>query len=559
MKRTMMQAAWLALLLVGVSTMPVMAENEGLADLDEATELKVTAQSREDLAAVIGKCEAALLKGLDADNKRFAQQLLASTLFQLGGSYAEIVLGAPTFDRQWQQNRRLALSNLERAIRYDEQFGDAYYLMARLHALPGGDREVGMAAADKAVQLAGDDNQRKARALIIRGGLRGDDEKTLADFDEAIRVDPDNQDARRIRGLYYLQKGENEKAAEDFAHLVEADADNASAQAELAEALMELQKYDEAKQHIDMALELRPGFAVAYKLRAKVHLLEENLSAAVADLDDALHANPRDLSAMLMRAHVMQMQGKIKEAKEDVDRALALQPGLVQGIAMRSLLSAALDQFDDAIADMEKLARADPENVEWKLQLGSYQVAAKRPRKAVEIFTSVLQRDPENILALRGRGDALLNYGKHAEAIADYEAVLKIQPEHSGVLNNLAWTLATSPDDKLRDGRRAVKLATTACEETQYQEAHILSTLASAYAEIGDFESAVKWSTKAVEISPDELKEQLTKELESYREEKPWRELNEAEDRPEPGPFRGGELKLPGDDEGGDPFEESER
>ena len=549
MKRTMTRAAWIALLLAAVATMPVRAENEGLAELDEATALKVTAQTSDDLTAVIGKCRDALDKGLDTDNEQFARQLLASTLFQRGGLFAERVLAAPTFGRQWQRVRELAIADLERAISYDAQFGDAYYLIARLHTLPGGDKETGMAAADKAVQLAGDDQRSKARALIIRGGLRDDDEKRLADFDEAVRADPDNQDARRIRGLYYLQKGENEKAAEDFAHLVEADDDSASAHAELAEALMELGKHDEARQHIDQALELRPGYAVAYKLRAKVHLLEENLEAAIADLDDALHANPRDLSTLLMRAHVKQMAGKVKEAKEDVDRALALQPGLVQAIAMRSLLSAELDQFDEAIADMEKLARADPENVEWKLQIGSYQVAAKRPRKAVEIFTSVLERDPENILALRGRGDARLNYGKQAEAIADYEAVLKIQPEHSGVLNNLAWTLATSPDDKLRDGERAVKLATTACEETEYKQAHILSTLAAAYAEIGDFESAVQWATKAVEAAPEEIKEQVAKELESYRQQKPWREVHDAEDAPEPGPFRGGELKLPDGEE----------
>jgi tetratricopeptide (TPR) repeat protein len=124
-----------------------------------------------------------------------------------------------------------------------------------------------------------------------------------------------------------------------------------------------------------------------------------------------------------------------------------------------------------------------------------------------------------------------LNYGKQAEAIADYEAVLKIQPEHSGVLNNLAWTLATSPDDKLRDGERAVKLATTACEETEFKQAHILSTLAAAYAEIGDFESAVQWATKAVEAAPEGIK------------------VHDAEDAPEPGPFRGGELKLPDGEE----------
>ena len=52
--------------------------------------------------------------------------------------------------------------------------------------------------------------------------------------------------------------------------------------------------------------------------------------------------------------------------------------------------------------------------------------------------------------------------------------------------------LATSPDDKLRDGARAVKLATKAAEASGYETPHILSTLAAAYAETGDFENAAE-------------------------------------------------------------------
>ena len=93
-----------------------------------------------------------------------------------------------------------------------------------------------------------------------------------------------------------------------------------------------------------------------------------------------------------------------------------------------------------------------------------------------------------------------MSLGKQAEAIADYEAALKLEPKNSGVLNNLAWVLATSPDDKLRNGKRAIELAKQACEVTEYKQAHILSTLAAGYAETGDFDTAINWSKKAVEL-----------------------------------------------------------
>ena len=59
---------------------------------------------------------------------------------------------------------------------------------------------------------------------------------------------------------------------------------------------------------------------------------------------------------------------------------------------------------------------------------------------------------------------------------------------------------------------------------TKYEEAHILSTLAAGYAEMGDFTSAVHWSEEAVAVGRASQKEQLAKELQSYHDKKPWRE-----------------------------------
>jgi tetratricopeptide (TPR) repeat protein len=138
--------------------------------------------------------------------------------------------------------------------------------------------------------------------------------------------------------------------------------------------------------------------------------------------------------------------------------------------------------------------------------------------------------------ALSSRGDALLSVGKHAEAVKDYEETLKLEPDDTHVLNNYAWVLATSPDDGVRNADRSIELGRKACELTKYEKAHILSTLAAGYAEKGDWENAVKWSSKAVELggAEAEVSDQLRKELESYKEKKPWREKQEIEENTKP-------------------------
>ena len=64
-------------------------------------------------------------------------------------------------------------------------------------------------------------------------------------------------------------------------------------------------------------------------------------------------------------------------------------------------------------------------------------------------------------------------------------------------MNHLAWALAVSPDDRLRNGAEAVRWAERACELTQYGQPVFVTTLAAAYAEAGRFNDATATAQKA--------------------------------------------------------------
>src|SRR5262249_42559560 len=80
----------------------------------------------------------------------------------------------------------------------------------------------------------------------------------------------------------------------------------------------------------------------------------------------------------------------------------------------------------------------------------------------------------------------------YAKVLAFFDKILETDPENVWALDGRAWFLATSPDARVRDGPRAVASATRACELTGWTDPVTLDTLAAAYAEVGDFDRAVR-------------------------------------------------------------------
>jgi len=133
--------------------------------------------------------------------------------------------------------------------------------------------------------------------------------------------------------------------------------------------------------------------------------------------------------------------------------------------------------------------------------LGQCYLHTQQPAQALSAFQNAVNIQPDLAEAQLNLAMLLGNSGRDAEAIPHYRKVIELDTNVLLALNNLAWILAADSDPHLRNGKQAVLLAQHACEQTRYQVAFLIGTLAAAYAEDGQFPDAVAAAQKAHDVA----------------------------------------------------------
>lgn len=325
---------------------------------------------------------------------------------------------------------------------------------------------------------------------------------------------------------------------------------------------------DQAVPYFSRKILENPGDAEAYRARAKAFLSYGDTRRSLADLNEALKRGPAPL-LYSDRGLAWTMAGEYDKAIDDFGKALSLQNSQslteyeLGGVyCMRGLAWVAKEELEPAVADLDQAVRLCPEFAFAFNQRGRTWLAlGDSTLKAVADFNEALRLNPIYDAAFNNRGLAWATMGELDNAIADFRRAIRLSPDSvfvgntrskmlhdaarrsskpldadalaettalldptDSAYNNLALLLATSPDEKFRDGEEALKLAGRMCQLDGYMYPPLLATLAAAYAETGDFDNAVRWQNKAIELAPEEGKAEYRSRLELYEAGKPYRQ-----------------------------------
>jgi tetratricopeptide (TPR) repeat protein len=362
------------------------------------------------------------------------------------------------------------------------------------------------------------------RALVASAHA-GAASESLSDLNEALRLEPNDALAHSGRGITWVAMKAYDKAIVDFNEAIRLEPQNATHFFNRAEAWRVRHDFDKAIADYTEIIRRDPHLVPAYFGRAVVQGEKGDIDRAIADLDTAIRFNPKMPDAYVVRAVAWKHKKDYEKALADLAAAIKLDPSSPSSFHERGLLYSGMKQYDKAIADFSEVIRLHPDGAMGYCNRAFAWKSAKKYDQAISDFTEAIRRDPNDSDAYCGRGWAWHRQKALDKALADFQAALKIDPRDACALDGRAWIWATSPTDSERNGKKAVEAAIEACEVTRYKEAYCLETLAAAYAEAGDFGSAIKWQSKAIDLETDGTeKAEYRARLALYQDKKPYRD-----------------------------------
>ncbi|MGH8092886.1 MAG: tetratricopeptide repeat protein [Chthoniobacterales bacterium] len=220
--------------------------------------------------------------------------------------------------------------------------------------------------------------------------------------------------------------------------------------------------------------------------------------------------------------------GRALEALPYLRRAIALDPRPAAfhynlGSALR-----ALGRRQEALTEFDRALELDPTFVPVHVDAGGMLLEMGRLEESLAHLKIAVAAEPQNVAAQANMANTLLQMGRADEAVSHLAAVLAIHPHDPDALKNLAWVLATSPEERLRNGGKAVEFAERA-RAADTSNPFIAATLAAAYAESGRFPDASREAERALRLAKESgntaLAELARNEIALFEAGQPFRDI----------------------------------
>jgi tetratricopeptide (TPR) repeat protein len=230
---------------------------------------------------------------------------------------------------------------------------------------------------------------------------KGDYDRAIQDYDQSIRLGPNDPDVYYARGDAYLSKGNFERAIQD----------------------------------LNQAVHLNPNYVLAYLDRGTAYDDKGDYDHAIQDLSEAIRLAPSDGAAYNARGYAYNKKGDYDRAIQDFNEAIQLSPNFEKAYYDRGNARINKGDYDQAIQDFNEAIRLSPKDALAYNNRGVAYMRKKDYDRAIQEYNQAIGLNSNNVTTYVNRGYAYLAQSNLTAAIADFMHTISAAPSSGAAVS----------------------------------------------------------------------------------------------------------------------------
>lgn len=330
-----------------------------------------------------------------------------------------------------------------------------------------------------------------------------------------------------LGALTYLRNEDYQNSIDIWRDAVAKAPDNPRAHHNYAFNLAEAGYVDQALHEYQIAISQAPNMPLFHgnygELLGKLGRYQEGL----VELRMAVRLDPKNYKYYYTLGTLLLRKGSLDNAIICLDEAIQINPKA--GVPYAGLASAFLtkNQLGKALEQIHKAISLEPYIPGFHYQLGVILLRLGDLPEARRSFRDAIYLDGNSGTMTSDVGWAFHEHGMDQEGLINLRLALSLKPSHTRSQVRLAWILATSSDDSLRNGSEAFALVQNILRSQSSPSPEMLDLLAVSLAELGHFPEARAALQVALAQSKDRKEawaSDMEKRLILFQKNRPYRD-----------------------------------
>lgn len=320
-------------------------------------------------------------------------------------------------------------------------------------------------------------------------------------LEKVIKADPDNFEACHYLGLVYEMLDNDKKAVKYLQKALKIDPDSGATHFFIGNVYQKLEKFETAINHYKKAIEIDPEVPIIYNNLGWIFLQIENYDQALRAFEHSIALDPDLPFPHNGLGVVLQEKGMLDEAAMEFETAIDIFPDYTAAHLKLGWIYYLMSDYDAAIAEYKRVLQTtdDPQfTLNAHNSMAHAFLAKENHTEAINEFAAVIKIDPNHAEAYYHLGLVALKLELYEDAIQPLEKALELDPAINPELSknlSFAYTQAGLYDKALTQCNKALSV--------EPDDPEIYELMGGIFVQKKDWNKAMDYFQKTINLNPN--------------------------------------------------------